>query len=265
LNTLVARFDHASRLGRSVTASAAVAEVLTRPCFDVLERVSCFRLDRQCRYAPKTQDLIAEYLAQRPNESIVIDNGRKGDLIAKTLLETGHSDHGSYGLPAPFRSYVVVPMDTAAVNAVVDSCCEIAVALQAAAGSITVEASFGDAESYALSMPRSRPTSGIEGEAAVNRSRERAAHFHYDRDIHKRVAAPEWGLFLSENHLRLLPLDVIRQRSVFKIVRELVPNRLVFIQLTDNPETALQSDVDELYGKARRDLEPILMDPLRLA
>jgi len=258
LSTLVARFDHTFDPGQSNKAIKSLGEIFTLPSFDVFKRIFVERRGRWTQYKSISEKLIAEYLIETQNESVNFDSGRKSDLIAKARIEKGHNVVGSY-LPTEFVSYIVIPLKNNALAELINSVCQIAGVLKIHAGAITVEKSFDKAESFALSIKEQTqtPLSFCNKE---KRLRERAAYDYYRKDIDKKVSCPEWGLFLSKDHLKSLPFETLKNSLVFSKVRMVVPDQLVYIQMTNDPNDIFHPGFEEKYEKARQVLQPILMD-----
>jgi hypothetical protein len=136
----------------------------------------------------------------------------------------------------------------------------MAVALKTINGAVTAEKSFGKAQGFALPIKSDNSEELAAGRTTEERLKEHAAHYHFSGEIDEKIAAPEWGLFLSAKHLQHLPLSVLKQASPFSIVKVLSEGQLVYLQMTDNPGDALASQVDALLAKAREALWSLLID-----
>jgi hypothetical protein len=259
--SLVTRFDHAFAPGGSPEASQRLAEILMRPCFDLADRVSVMRGDRQTAYKPKRAASIVEYLADPQNDSVILDNGRKGELVAKVRLETGLTGRALVtNRPAPLISYAVIPLEGVNYSPIIDSCCDMAVALKTINGVVTAEKSFGKAQGFALSIKSDYSEELAAGKTTEARLKERAAHYYFSGEIDEKLAAPEWGLFLSAKHLQHLSLRVLKEAFPFSIIRVLSEGQLVYLQMTDNPRDALAPEFNALLAKAREALRSLLID-----
>lgn len=76
-----------------------------------------------------------------------------------------------------------------------------------------------------------------------------------------RLASVEWGTFrpgnLDSGHVDLAAL---RTSGAFARVVEIVPGRLAFLQLTDDPIDDLQPEIETKLAVARQVLGPLLVD-----
>lgn len=266
MTALAARFDHAFAPGSSLEAARTLAEILSRPCFVDLRRVSAMRGDRQADFEPKSAETVSRYLVNARNDSVILDGGRGGRIAAKARLDTGLTARGDNpARPAPLVSYVIVPLTNADIPGLVDALCGVAVALRAVSGAITAERTFGRAQNFALSVKSDHSEELAAGETTEGRLKERAAHYFYSMGVADRVAAPEWGLFLSEGHLSAVPAEELRRSGAFSAVRVLTESPpLAHLQLTDDPEDALTEGFEGKLGAARRALRPLLMDAANL-
>lgn len=259
MKELVARFDYAIGPNQSPGVALALARVLMQPCFDVCGRLSVKQRDRQIDYMPKTLSQIAEYIMGPKNDAVVLDNGRQGDLIATIQIHTGRTAVPNPQRPVQLLSFVIVPLDISNLTQIVDSICEMAMLLRAVSGVVTVEESFGRAHGFALSIVSDRSRDVERGSVTEERLKERAAHYLYNEQLPMKIAAPEWGLFLSAGHLKVLPPTLLEQDKTFSVVRVL-SSELVYLQITDDPHDVLAPNFDRKLSKAREVLRPILMD-----
>jgi hypothetical protein len=258
--SIVARFNHAFAPNTAPEAVRALEEILTRPCFEVLSRISAMRGDRQVEFRPKTPSGITEILRRPANDSLMLDSGRRGELVAAGRFDTGRTAITSNpNRPAQLLSYVVLPVDRAG-PALLDAFRDIAVALATVSGAVTAEPSFGDAQDFALSIQRDRKEDLAIGRTTELRLRERAAHLFSLGELDRRIGAPEWGLFLSAGHIRSVPPDTLQRKAIFADVRTLRPGQLMYLQATPDPADTLRPEFERTLGAVRDSLKPVLMD-----
>lgn len=263
--TLVLRLEHAFIPGKDPAAARSIGEILTRPCFALLGRV-CLETyaGRSKRHATKSAAAIASYLCDPECDVVDLDPGRGRELIAGAYIVSGMSREADNWevYPAPLCSNVVVPLDPDTRSACMGAFLDLAIALRAIAGCVSTEMDYGLADK--LARGRGIPT--VEDALqqpglSIRRLRERRA---YDmRKLDRRIHGPEWGLFLSREHLRALPATEIEASGVFAEVHRLT-DELVFLQLTSDPANALRADYDQLLDPAREVLAPLLMDISRI-
>ncbi len=259
----MARFDHAFAPNQSPRDALVLGNILTKSCFDVCSRLSVKRRDRQTAHISKTRALIAEYIEDAENDAVILDNGRSGDLVAMVRIHTGRTAVPNPERPVQLLSYVIIPLDYCRLFDLIDSVCEMALSLRTVSGVVTVEESFGRAQSFALSTLSDRSNDLADGIVTEERLKERAAHYFLSEQLPIKIAAPEWGLFLSTEHLKVLPLSQLEKASIFSAVRAL-SSELAFIQMTENPRDALAPQFNLELSKAREALHPILMDASHL-
>jgi hypothetical protein len=259
--TLVMRLHHAFVPGRDDTAAAAVAEILTRPCFAVLRRVARFAWGgRVTQHATMSTDRVRTLLRDPHCHIVTMDSGRHGLRVASADITTGLTLDEDYwqAYPGPLQPNMIVPHDPDLTQARMDAFCELAVVLRAIEGLVSVEMEYGPAHKLALGGFAPNLERLEQPGMTIRRLRERAT---YDmKRIDREIPAPEWGLFLGRKHLDALPADAIAATGAFHQVRRLGED-LVFLQLTPDPADALREDFDQLLDRARQVLAPILADP----
>ncbi len=261
MSTLVARLDHNVGPGLSPERAEAVAEIVSRPCFGALSRVALASGDRRVAHAPKSGRQVAEYLTDPRCDAVVLDNGREGPLVAVGRVATGRTlVRSALKRPAQLTSYCVIPLDGCPVDEVVRATCDLAVALEAVSGAISTEPTLDEAEAFALWVWDDRSLGAALARLGEERLRERAARAYFLADLDERIAAPEWGLFLSAGHLRAIGVSKLVRSGVFEVVRELVPGELAYLQLTKDVRDALGPGFAASLARARETLRPILMD-----
>lgn len=256
--TLAIRLKHAFIPGRDAAAVAAVAEILTRPCFAELRRVALETDKGRVMHHSATSRERVHALMQDPTcDMVSVDSGRRDELVAKARIETGLLRDAGYwdAYPAPLMSTMAVPHDASLTGARLAAFCELAVALRALAGCTSVEMDFNMADRLAHGQTPT-PRKGLaQPGMTVRRLRERRSYDQRTSD--RQVPSPEWGLFLSRGHLEQIPVSALEDSGAFHEVRRL-GDELVFLQLTADPADALRPDFDAMLDPARRVLAPIL-------
>jgi hypothetical protein len=250
--TLAIRLDFAAVLVDDRHRCEAVAEVLVRPCFAELERVSAHRGDRWIEHAEKSAAKIVEILQDRGNRAVAFDTKRNRQLVASGEIQNGTQDRAQS--LTRFSAELVFPTP-ADIKEAMDSVLELAGWLQAGAGFVAVEPSYDLAHHVALggSQPKLRP--GLSERHAIER---RGRDWHY-QELATKLAGPEWGTFLGAAHLaRLAPEQISASGAFYRISQ--VSNHLAFLQLTPDPADALAADFESKLQRARDVLAPIAMD-----
>ncbi len=250
MNTLVVHIDHRVAPGAESTVATQVGEILSRPCFEVLARVAINVKERDRGHQSKTAVAVAASLLASDSDAADLDNGRQGELIASARIWTGRHIE-TYDEPKPFlASYVVIPYNAETRTNTIDAFIDLAAALHAVAGYITIERDYSDAHKVALcSQPRAAQARDFH-----RRAQERKGHYWYDKRVNAEISGPDWGIVLGPDHLRRLAPDP----AVFPIIREAGASKVVF--LSPDPADALTEAFDERLDAARRALAPILMD-----
>jgi hypothetical protein len=257
--TLVLRLTHAQVPARDATVASAMAAIMTRPCFAPLERMSLeTRTGRRLRYTSPSADAIRAYLCDPQCDFVDMDSGRHGELVATARLPTGRflrpSSWAAY--PAPMEPLIIVPHDPSLVGARINAFCDLATAVHACAGCVSMENGFGIAHRLALGGS-THPEKLLAMQPSLT-PRRLAERRRYDmRKLDREIPSPEWGLYLSRGHLDVVPADELEASGVFHRVRRLGDD-LVFLQLTEDPADALRPDYDDLLDPVRRVLAPIL-------
>ncbi|HEY0252304.1 MAG TPA: hypothetical protein VGC41_12305, partial [Kofleriaceae bacterium] len=193
-NTFSIRFDFACP-----PDARRVAEVLARPSFRSLDRISGRVRDRWSDHVPSNAETIASYLANGTYDAVSLDS-KGAELVASAEIETSLRNRNE-SLTA-MLGYVVLP------NANIDDVCALAVALDVSAGFIALEPSYGQAHRLAVGASRPKERDGLGDE----RWRGRRARDWYADQIETKVATVEWGLFLGVKHV----IDLDRLRGAFQ-------------------------------------------------
>jgi hypothetical protein len=260
--TLVMRVEHAVVLGCDAAVANAIAEIMTRPCFAPLERMSLetYR-GRNMRHTKPSVEAIQAYLSDPRCDVVDMDSGRHEDLTASARLFTGMIPRPDARVvyPAPLEASVIVPHERGLMGARIDAFCELAAVVRAAAGCVSMELGFRLARCITIPLLQTAPEMlarqpGLTARRLEERSR-------YDkRKLDCEIPSPEWGLFLSRGHLEKVPASALEASGVFHQVRRL-SDELVFLQLTADPADALRPDFDALLDPVRRVLAPVLSQP----
>src|SRR5205814_2485366 len=120
-----------------------IAEILMRPCFASLSRLSARRKDRWSKHAKPSVESIATYLADATNDAISMDTKRGQDLVASAEVENGVGRDAAPIVATRLQAYAAIPYVAESLEAVVTGVRDLASALGAAAGFISLEPSYG--------------------------------------------------------------------------------------------------------------------------
>jgi hypothetical protein len=260
--TLVLRLAHALMPARDAMVVSTMAEIMMRPCFAPLKRMSLeTRRGRNLHYTRPSSEVIRAYLCDPQCDVVDMESGRQGDLIAQARLPTGLLLEPDYWVayPAPLKIYIILPHDPGLARTRIDAFCELALVVQATAGCVSMENGFGLAQRVGLGGS-TQPAKLVHMQPGLT-LRRLAERRRYDlRKLDREVPAPEWGLFLSRGHLDVVSADALEASGVVHQVRRLSDD-LVFLQLTADPADALRPDFDALLDPVRRVLAPVLSQP----
>jgi hypothetical protein len=259
--TLALRLEHAFIPGRDAGASAAVAEILTRPCFAELRRVALeTNKGRVMRHSATSRERVQALMQDPKCDMVNMDSGRHGELVADARIETGLLRDADYwdSFPAPLMSTVTAPHEASLMGARLEAFCELAVVLRAMAGCLSLEMNFRMA-CRLVNGNTPTPRKGLRQPGmTLRRLQERRS---YTQKISGRqIPSPEWGLFLGRGHLDQVSADALAATGAFHRVRVLGDD-LVFLQLTADPADALRPDFDAMLDPVRRVLAPVLSQP----
>jgi hypothetical protein len=260
--TLMLRLEHAFIPGRDDAAAAAVAEIVTRPCFAALRRVALETARGRTMHHSRTTTERVKALMQDPRCDIVdMDSGREQELSASARLETGLLRSKDYWdvYPGPLEPHILVPYEPEHAQARIGAFCELAVVLRAIAGFVSVEMDHPMAHKVAIGLAKSSLERGLQ-QPGMTWRRIRERRTYSQKTLDREIPAPEWGLFLGRGHLASVSADVLEASGVFHQVRRLSDD-LVFLQLTADPSDALRPDFDALLDPVRRVLAPVLSQP----
>jgi hypothetical protein len=260
--TLSLRLEYALVPARDPTVVSTMAEIMMRPCFAPLKRMSLeTRKGRNMHYTRPSAEVIRAYLCDPRCDVVDMESGRQGDLIAQARLPTGLLlDPDSWvAYPAPLELYIIVPHDQGLARARIDAFCDLALAVRAAAGCVSMENGFNLAQTMCIGR-LVKPAKLVHMQPGLTPRRLYERRSYDKRKLDREVPSPEWGLFLSRGHLEQVPASALEDSGVFHQVRRL-RDELVFLQLTADPADALRPDFDALLDPVRRVLAPVLSQP----
>ncbi|TMQ12954.1 MAG: hypothetical protein E6J91_19925 [Deltaproteobacteria bacterium] len=253
--SLAIRLDYGAGVAGEPRAAREIAEILMRPCFAALSRLSARRKDRWSKHAKPSVESIATYLADATNDAISMDTKRGQDLVASAEVENGVGRDAAPIVATRLQAYAAIPYVAESLEAVVTGVRDLASALGAAAGFISLEPSYGLAHRAAVAASRPKERTGI-GE---QRFRERRARLRYSDRIGTELAGVDWGTFLGPGHLERVDLGELRRSGAFARVVEVSP-KLGYLQISNDPLDDLTDGFEARLALARRALAPLLMD-----
>jgi hypothetical protein len=255
MSVLAIRLDFGLSLRDHPQQASAVGEILTRPCFASLARLSARQGDRWGKHVVPTQSAIATYLQAPENDAVYFDTVRDRELDASAEIENGQRNQDREPHSTRFFAYAVVPL-TESWRDVVQNVLDLARVVEVGAGMISAEPTYALGQRFALgvSAPKRRP--GLSDQ----RMRERRARHWKRAETATRLAGIEWGTFVSEEHLKHIDVSKLRASSVFARIDE-INARLVYFQITDAPVDDLSDGgIEEKLETARRALAPLMVD-----
>ena len=256
MSWLAIRLNFGLRLVESPAEARAVGDVLVRPCFAALSRLSGRRKDRWSRHGKPSADAIAGYLTDPALDAITLETKRGPEITATAEVENGVRERGP-SVPAETRhpAMITIPYVAAELEAVISAACDLARTVHAATGYIALEPKFGWAHEVALGGSRPRERMGL----SEQRFRERRGRSWYDDQLATELAGVEWGLFLGPGHLAGVDLAALRASGAFARVLEVTP-MLAYLQISEDPAEDLTDGFEAKLAAARRALAPVLMD-----
>ncbi len=256
MSWLAIHLDFGVRLVESPEEARAVGEVLVRPCFATLSRLSGRRKDRWSRHGKPSAEAIGSYLTDPSIDAVSLDTKPGQEITAMAEVENGVRQRGP-SVPSETRypATIAIPYVAAELEAVVSGVCYLARTVRAAAGYLALEPKYGWAHEVALGgfLPRERV--GL----SEPRRRERRGRFHHADRLATELAGVEWGNFLGPSHLARLDLGQVRASGAFARVAELAPG-LVYLQVSEDPAEDLTEGFEAKLQAARRALAPVLMN-----
>lgn len=247
------RLDFGLSLRDGPAAARKVGEILARPCFASLDRVSGRWKARRHKHAKLSADTITAYLLEPKYDAVSLDNRGK-ELLASGEVENGYRNRTTEPAATRFFAFLAIPFDDAHVAATLQGVRDLAAAIEAGAGFVALGPNHGLASDVAHEgLPKAHP--GLSD----RRTRERKARpWKWDLlDTH--LAGVEWGTFLGPGHLSRVEASTLRASGAFQHVVEVSP-RLVFLQLTSNPADDLTEGIEQHLQRAREVLAPLLID-----
>lgn len=232
----------------------SVAEIISRPCFGVLDRLTA-RLHGKCmEHAEPTVLGVARHLTNSFVDAALLDAKDGRELVAVCEIENGTRVRDMMPPSIRYAVMIAVPFIGAEASEVVAAACELAVCLRAGAGYIALEPCFGWAYEIALGRPRSRDRPGL----SFQRSLERHTRSLYEERLATELGGVEWGTFLGAGHLAWVSAETVRTSGVFARVERLSPD-LVYLQVTQDAADDLTLALEERLVAARKVLAPVLM------
>ena len=155
---LAIRLDYATTISRAPDVANRVAQVLARPAMALLARVSVREKDRWSKHAPATAETIEQYLTTEANDAVSLDNGRAGELTASAEIESGPNLNVKSPPAVRYNAYIVLPYDPAKLEEVLTAAFDLAIAMNATAGFVALETTYGLAHRVAVgqSIPKAR-------------------------------------------------------------------------------------------------------------
>jgi hypothetical protein len=183
---------------------------------------------------------------------VAMDNGSAGEKSAGARFPTGEHNRTWNVAQASFKAYVILPHDPQLLDARIACLKDLASALSVRFGAIAFEPTYEYAHAFVLA--HGSPSAPLSD----RRRAERRAHGLYADQVRSNIPGPEWGLFLTEEHLERVSLTTLKR--VFARV-EPVREGLVYLQLTATPDDLPdRAAFDAALDNARSALQPILMD-----
>ncbi len=252
--SMAVRLDFGRQLQRDAEASRAVGEILTRPCFAALERISGRRKDRWSKHAKASASLIAEYFADPAFDAVHFDTKRDDELDASAEFESELAGRDPASAETAMQGYIVIPYLDADLDADRSALLALADVMQTGAGFVALEPDYRAAK-RALSSARPKERSGL---SATRRLGRRARSWKSEL-LATQIATVEWGTFLGAGHLERIDLSKVRGSGAFARVVEVSP-QLAFLQVTEDPMDDLSGALEARLPAAREALAPLLMD-----
>ena len=251
------RLDYRLVILDSAERGDRIGAVLAQHGFATLQRVSSRAGDRWDHYADTSSETVAAYLRDPTNESVCFDSGGRGAVIASGQIQNGTYPVRTSGTASTmFFAYLAFPIPTG-VTECIDAVCALASAVDAYAGYIAVEPSYSRAQELALGfrLPRER-----EGLSPQRRRERRGRDWHSDQ-VDTALSGIEWGTFLGPGHLQggRIDLQALRASGAFERVVEVVPERLVYLQVTGSPTDDLEAAIETKLIAARQAVSSIMM------
>jgi len=253
--TVAVRLDFGRVLLDDSAAVRRAAEVMSRPSFDALDRVSARRKDRWLNHAKRGAEVIAEYLSDPKNDSAFFDTKRGSELVATGEIENGLRGRTPEVRTTAVRCHVVLPMPHDGVERLIADVLELAGIVATGAGFVGVEPDYGLAHRHALGGSRPKERTGL----SELRQRGRRAREWKSELIATHLATVEWGTLLGAGYLDRIDLAKIRASGAFARVVDVSPE-LAFLQVTADPRDDLTGELEAKLPAARHALAPLLMD-----
>lgn len=234
--------------------ASAVAEIVSRPCFRVFDRLAGRVHGKLAHPSEPTVLGIARHLVNSFYDAAYLDAKEERELLAMCEIENGTRIREL--MPSSIRYAVKIAMPFVAddLNEVVSAACDLAVCLQAGVGYITLEPLFSLAHQVARGDVRPRERPGV----SPRRFRERQERSAYGDQLMTELCGLEWGTFLGPGHLAQIDVEAVRASGVFARVARLSPE-LAYLQVTEDAADDLTLAFEERLVAAREVLAPVLM------
>ncbi len=255
MTVLATRLDFALPLIEHGDVAHKVGEILSRPCFAALDRVSARHKDRWTKHAKPAPNVIADYLLDSTYDALSMDNRHGEEVLGSAEIESGVRNRDAVPATTRFFAYVVLPVEAGGWRDALQGVLDLATVLDAGAGMIAEEPSYALGQRFALGGSKPKPRPGL----SELRMRERRARDWKRELVSEKLAGVEWGMFLGADHLTVMSAEALRHTNAFERVLELTP-KLVFLQLTADPADDLTDGLEEKRMEARRILAPLMMD-----
>lgn len=234
--------------------ASSVAEILSRPCFRVLDRL-CARVNGHRTHHTEPSALaIARHLTNSFVDGAHLDAKEGREFVALCEVENGARIREMMPPSIRYAVILTIPFVEAEVSDVVTAACDLASCLQAGAGYVALEPRFGWALEIALGRSRPRERPGV----SLRRFQERRGRSAYDDRLVTELGGLEWGTFLGGGHLARIDMESVRASGAFARVVQLGPE-LVYLQVTENAADDLTNELEDRLVAARQILAPVLM------
>lgn len=258
--TLAIHLKFGLHLVDELVVASSVAEILSRPCFGVLDRL-CGRVNgkRTHHSEPSVQGIIG-HLTSSFVDGAYLDAKDGRETVALCEVENGARIREMMPPSIRYAVMLAIPFVEAEVSEVVTAACDLATCLQAGTGYVALEPRFGWAHDIALGRSRPRDRPGV----SFQRFQERCSRSSYDDRLVTELGGIEWGTFLGRGHLAQIDMESVRASGVFARIEQLGPE-LVYVQVTEHAADDLTDELEERLVEARRVLAPVLMRVAQLS
>ncbi len=143
MSWLAIHLDFGLRLVESPDAARAVGEILVRPCFAELTRLSGRRKDRWSRHSKPSAEAIAGYLGDASLDAVTLETKRGQEIVATAQVDNGVGRPDAHVPETRCAAHVAIPYVAADLEAVLAGACDLARTVRAAAGYVALEPKYG--------------------------------------------------------------------------------------------------------------------------